>query len=483
MGNSGSHSVETDLKNEELKTLRSRRRLYAGLFIIVLCALLYLAGRALNLLATPVGIIVWTTIIVFCLRGPFNFLDKKGVPRVLGTAIAYVMMFACIVLIGWIMLSPAAGLGDQFTSLLQTAVTQVDVLRNSWNDLYSQYSYILNDERLNNWFNDALASMGTWFSGMASASAEGVVGFGSAAATSALVIGFALVVAYWVLMELPGLGAEIKRLFGPRFQADLNIFYLTGTRVMGGYIKGTVIQCLLIGVGCGIGFAVMGIPNAAALGVITGLLNIIPVVGPWLGGAMAALMGIFTSPFVALLALVYTIVVQQLIYTFVSPKIMGDSVDIHPALVIMALMVGSALGFAVGGVMGNIVGMLASVPLVAAAKALFVYYFERGTGRVIVSPDGVIFKGDPQMVEDVEAEVSGEFAAVASATANATGSFGKAVDVSADATGGFAQVVDPVADATGGFATIEEVESIGAGAVNAGSQGKISVPEVDRPQR
>lgn len=412
MSASASVPEDDELRQEELKTLKSRRRLYSGIYIVVLCALLYLLGRVLNLLATPMGIIVWTTIIVFCLRGPVNYLEKKGVPRFAGTFLAYVLMVAVLFLMGWLLLSPAMGIGSQFTELLQTFAIQISFVRDAWNDLYSQYAYLLQDERINGWLNDALSNVGSWFSGMASASAEGVVGFGSSVATSALVIGFSLVVAYWVLMELPAMGAEIKRLFGPRFHDDLNIIYLTGTRVMGGYIKGTLVQCMLIGAGCGIGFAIMGIPSAAALAVITGLLNIIPVVGPWLGGAMAALVGVFVSPIVALLALVYTIVVQQVIYTFVSPKIMGNSVDIHPALVIMALMIGSALGFAVGGFMGNIVGMLASIPAVAAAKSLFVYYFEKRTGRSIVAPDGVIFKGGgPEGSPDPLVDATGGFSA------------------------------------------------------------------------
>lgn len=406
------HPEDSEFRKEELKTVKSRRRLYTGTFVIVLCALLYLLGQVLNILATPVAIVVWTTIIVFCLRGPVNYLESKGLGRLWGTCIAYVLMAAVVTVLGWILCSPVLGIGEQFTALLQTLADQVSQVRNLWNDVYSQYAYILQDERISNWMNDAFSSVGTWFSGMASASAEGMVSVGSGVATSAMVIGFSLVVAFWVLMELPALGAEIKRVFAPRFQEDLDIIYLTGTRVMGGYIKGTLVQCLLIGIFCGIGFAIMGIPSAAALGVITGLLNIIPVVGPWLGGGMAAVVGIFTGPITAVIALVYTIAVQQIIYTFISPKILGNSVDIHPALVIMALMVGSALGYAVGGFVGNIVGMLASIPAVAAIKSLFVYYFEKRTGRVIVSPDGVIFKGEPSgTVANPVADATGEFSA------------------------------------------------------------------------
>ena len=412
MTNSDTHLSDSEFRKEELKTVKSRRRLYTSTFIIVMFALLYLLGRALNILATPVAIVVWTTIIVFCLRGPVNYLESKGIGSLWGTCVAYILMGVVVTALSWMLFSPMFGVGEQFTALLQTFSDQISQVRNVWNDVYSQYAYILQDERISNWMNDAFSSVGTWFSGMASASAEGMVSVGSGVAISAMVIGFSLVVAFWVLMELPALGAEIKRVFVPRFREDLDIIYLTGTRVMGGYIKGTLVQCMLIGVCCGIGFAVMGIPSAAALGVITGLLNIIPVVGPWLGGGMAAIVGVFSSPLIAVIALVYTIAVQQFIYTFISPKIMGNSVDIHPALVIMALMVGSALGFAVGGVVGNIVGMLASIPAVAAIKSLFVYYFEKRTGRVIVSPDGVIFKGEPSGEEaNPVADATGEFSA------------------------------------------------------------------------
>ncbi|MFR4803962.1 MAG: AI-2E family transporter, partial [Eggerthellaceae bacterium] len=120
-----------------------------------------------------------------------------------------------------------------------------------------------------------------------------------------------------------------------------------------------------------------------------------PVVGPWIGGVIAALVGLFVDPWAAFFALVLTIVVQQFVYTFISPKIMSNSVDVHPAIVIVVLLVGSAIGGSMAGLVGSVVGMLFSIPLAAILKTVFVFYFERETGRQVVSEDGVFFKGMP----------------------------------------------------------------------------------------
>lgn len=178
------------------------------------------------------------------------------------------------------------------------------------------------------------------------------------------------------------------------------MLHLTFTRVMGGYLKATLLQCFLIGLACGIGFHFIGIPNAAALGLITGVMNIIPVVGPWIGGVIAALVGLFVDPWAAFFALVLTIVVQQFVYTFISPKIMSNSVDVHPAIVIVVLLVGSAIGGSMAGLVGSVVGMLLSIPLAAILKTVFVFYFERETERQVVSEDGVFFKGMPSDLRD-----------------------------------------------------------------------------------
>ena len=367
------------------KTDKARRRFLNVWTIVGAIALTWVVVQLLNILSVPVAIVIWTTIIVFVLRGTVNKLEEIGINRTVGT------------------FSPGVGMNTQFANLIENVPVYVQGISDWANDIYARYAYMLEDESVRAFVADVQASAMEWAGDFAKNSASGAIAFGTGLANAFMAIGFALVVAFWILMQLPQLGRECKRLVGDAHAEDLEMLHITFTRVMGGYIKGTLLQCAIIGVACGILFAVLGIPNSMALGGITGILNIIPIIGPWLGGGLAAIVGIFVSPLVAVIAILGTIVIQQFVYTFISPKIMSDSVDIHPALTLIALMAGSALGGAMGGLPGSLVGMLASIPAVAVAKSVFVYYFEKRTGRRLVSKDGVFFLGTPSSSEDGDA--------------------------------------------------------------------------------
>lgn len=385
------------------KTDKARRRFLNVWTIVCAIALTWVVVQLLNILSVPVAIVIWTTIIVFVLRGTVNKLEEIGINRTVGTAIGYVIMFAVLALVAFLLFSPGVGMNTQFANLIENVPVYVQGISDWANDMYARYAYMLEDESVRAFVSDVQASAMEWAGDFAKNSASGAIAFGTGLANAFMAIGFALVVAFWILMQLPQLGRECKRLVGDAHAEDLEMLHITFTRVMGGYIKGTLLQCAIIGVACGILFAALGIPNSMALGGITGILNIIPIIGPWLGGGLAAIVGIFVSPLVAVIAILGTIVIQQFVYTFISPKIMSDSVDIHPALTLIALMAGSALGGAMGGLPGSLVGMLASIPAVAVAKSVFVYYFEKRTGRRLVSKDGVFFLGTPSSSEDGDA--------------------------------------------------------------------------------
>ncbi len=400
-GTSSDAAVSTGAESLSVRSKARNAFVYVWTAIGV-CVLTGVLIYLLRILSVPVSMLIWTLIFVFCLRGAVNKLDAKGMNRAVATAISYVIMFAVLVGIGFLMFSPAFGLNAQFANILESIPGYMDEASQWMTGVYAKYSDLLGNETIEKLVQEAATSVTGAASSLASNAANTVVDLGGILANGMMAIGFALVVAFWILMELPAIGRETKRIISPKHYDDAHFLHVTFTRIMGGYIKGTLIQCVIIGVACGILFAIIRIPNAPALGVITGTLNIIPIVGPWLGGAVAAAMAIFVSPLTALIAIAGTVVIQQFVYTFISPKIMANSVDIHPALTLIAMMCGSAIGGAMNGLLGSLVGMLFSIPLVAVLKSCFVYYFEKRTGRRVVANDGVFFKGTPAAEEDVD---------------------------------------------------------------------------------
>lgn len=115
--------------------------------------------------------------------------------------------------------------------------------------MYARYAYMLEDESVRAFVTDVQASAMDWAGDFAKNSASGAIAFGTGLANAFMAIGFALVVAFWILMQLPQLGRECKRLVGDAHAEDLEMLHITFTRVMGGYIKGTLLQCAIIGVG------------------------------------------------------------------------------------------------------------------------------------------------------------------------------------------------------------------------------------------
>lgn len=363
--------------------------------IVGIAVLFYSLGIALNVLAIPLGIILWTVIIVFLLRWGVETLAERGFSRLAATSISYLAFLGILVVFGWFMFSPVFNVGDQFQSFISGAPDYFEQVVALVTDAYGRYSSIADNPTVASVVEDVSASATEFVRNLASSSVESLFQATSITASLLLCFMFGLIVAFWLLLEMPGLEREMHRLTAGAHAEDFHFFHETMSRAVGGYIRATLLQCGLIALICMIAFYILSVPNPVALALVVGVVNIIPVVGPWIAAIAVFLSLAFSNMLTALLATLITVVVQRVIYTFVSPKLMGDSVDVHPALVIIAMMIGLAIGTQVGGIMGSLVGMLLSIPFAAVAKATFVYYFEKRTGRRLVAEDGVLFKGSP----------------------------------------------------------------------------------------
>ena len=359
--------------------------------LLLLAALVYI----LNIMALPVSIVLWTLVFVFCLAGLVDWLEGKGLSRLLGTTVAYLVMVFVLALLALLMFSPALGLNEQFSELIRSMPAYANNFMSWANSMYDTVGHLFEDDTVKKWLTDIAATIAAAVTDLFEGGATGIVSIGSGLVNGIIAIGFAIVIAFWILMELPAIDREARRLVGPCRQESYDLFTITVTRVVGGYIKATILQCLCIGFCCGILYLVLGLPSALALAGIAVVFNVVPVIGQWIAVVVVSIVGLVVSPMTAFIIIVGMVVIQQFVYTFVSPKLMRNSVDIHPVLTLIVLVIGSSLGGAMGGVSGSIVGMLLSIPAVAIMKSLFVYHFEKSTGRQLVAYDGVFFQGTP----------------------------------------------------------------------------------------
>ena len=140
--------------------------------------------------------------------------------------------------------------------------------------------------------------------------------------------------------------------------------------VLSKFIRGALLDALIIAILSSIGLSIAGLEAAVFIGVFAGICNVIPYFGPVLGMVPAFLMGLFTDGFwQGALAVIVLLVIQQIDANLIYPKIVGSSTGLHPLMVLLSV--------SVFGYFGGIIGMLLAVPI-AGIIQLFVVKWATG---------------------------------------------------------------------------------------------------------
>jgi predicted PurR-regulated permease PerM len=132
---------------------------------------------------------------------------------------------------------------------------------------------------------------------------------------------------------------------------------------LGSWVRGQIVLMLFIFLMGLIGYTIMGLRFALALAVFAGIAELIPLVGPYIGGAPAILIAVMQSPTLAILVGVYIIVIQLIEGNILVPRIMEKAVGVSPLTVIVGILIGSTLY--------GILGALLAVPIAAAIQVIF----------------------------------------------------------------------------------------------------------------
>ena len=186
--------------------------------------------------------------------------------------------------------------------------------------------------------------------------------------TLSIVIGLAImpIFLFYLLRDQEELSERFFAMLQPSLRRHVRNILAIADRTVGAYLRGQLILGAFVGVLVFIGLMAMGIPFAVVLGIISGVTELLPVIGPILGAIPGLLVTLATSPEKFFWVLILYVAVQQVENAILVPRIQGQAVHLHPAVVMVVLIVGSEVA--------GIWGMVVAVPLAGVAKDVFAYF-------------------------------------------------------------------------------------------------------------
>jgi len=219
--------------------------------------------------------------------------------------------------------------------------------------------------------------------GFASRSAEEMLGiaFGLASgfASTFVWLIFILVVSFWLLKDADQIARFFDGLVTPEYRSDADTLRANVGAVWDSFFRGLLLLSLTVGVMTGALTWLVGVKNALLLGILAGVLEVVPTIGPIVACIPAVAVAYFqgsthlplANGWFALLVLGVYVGIQQVENIFLAPRIIGGSVRIHPLVVLM----GAIGGYAVGG----IVGAFLAAPVIGTLRVLGQYLYRKLT--------------------------------------------------------------------------------------------------------
>ncbi|CAN0289654.1 unnamed protein product [Phaeothamnion confervicola] len=288
-------------------------------------------------------------------------LERLGLPRLMATAVILLLSILLLVLIG-LLIVPI--LGDQIVKFAGDLPTLMQSLLARFNEVAPQ------------WVKDAIAKSGADIQGSISDIAGKAAGWTATLLASVWSGGMALVnilslmvvtpiVAFYLLADWDRLVAKVDSWLPRDHAMQIRTIFADIDAALAGFIRGQGTVCLLLGMFYALALTIAGLKFGLVIGLAAGLLSFIPFVGALVGGLVAIGVGLvqFWPDFTSILIVIGIFAAGQFIEgNFLSPKLVGSSIGLHPVWLMFAL-------FAFGYVFG-FVGLLLAVPLAAAAGVL-----------------------------------------------------------------------------------------------------------------
>lgn len=180
---------------------------------------------------------------------------------------------------------------------------------------------------------------------------------------------------FYMMTDAERIGPALLSLVPKSFRQEVARLFAKLNKTWNAFLRGQLVLCITIGMVTWLSMAAVGISYSAALGIVAGVLELIPNLGPILASVPAILLALFqgssyismSNLSVAILVAIIYILIQNLENNLLVPRIIGASLNLHPLIVILGVLAGATVG--------NILGVLLAAPVLASLRDIIYYIY------------------------------------------------------------------------------------------------------------
>ncbi|MHB0976168.1 MAG: AI-2E family transporter [Candidatus Aquicultorales bacterium] len=311
-------------------------------------------------------IVLFAGVIALVLQGTVAWLaERTGLPWWASSAIvftAFLIAFLGTLFAIGIPLAAEAGVLIQQLPQVKEAI---DVIVREISRFFSFFGFSIEE-------GNVAARLGVALNDLVADLLQGFAGALSAAASAVAAVGTILILSLYFLVQTPSIAVTTMRLVPASWTGRLADLWSELYEIIVTYVKLEILKSTILGAAVALGMYALGLPSPLLLGVIAGVLDLIPIFGPILGAIPAVTFALFDSVSLAILVVLYFVALQQIESYLLSPILFGKVLEINPVLIVISLTV----GFKILGVYGALFAVPVLSMLLAVVRHAAGWYFE-----------------------------------------------------------------------------------------------------------
>ncbi len=344
---------------------QNRRKIIILVIItIIIIYFIYLIYKLKTPLLNTFLPFIVALVIAYLLNPLVSYIEHKGIPKILSIIIIYIIMLSAIIIIILFIIPLFI---NEISSLIRLIPKYTQNIHAIIKDIRNKYMYksmpIGIQEMIDSNINRLERVILDTLQNILDSIILIITGFFS--------IIIAPILSFYLLKDSENIKKNLSFIIPSKYRKGVCRLSKEIDLLLGRYLRGQLIMSLIVGLMTTVGLTILNIDYAIIIGAIVGVSNIIPYFGPIIGALPAIAIASIRSPSAVIWVILVLALVQQIENCIISPKVLGDSVGLHPIVVILILIFGgSAFGFW---------GLIFSVPAAAIIKVFITFTVENIT--------------------------------------------------------------------------------------------------------